>query len=97
MDNPTDTNQERGLNQMSKEEKYAAVIQENVIASIIKDAVTFVMFAGLMYFNHEYLAGSTWVDMAFILFVFLWLSAKGSKNVFNGSIDESIKWLESKR
>ena len=26
----TDTNQERGLKQMSKEEKYAVVIQENV-------------------------------------------------------------------
>ena len=82
---------------MSKVEKYAVVVQENVIASITKDAVTFVMFAGLMYFNHEYLAGSTLVDLAFILFVFLWLLGKGSKNVFKGGIDESIKWLESKR
>ena len=81
---------------MGQVEKYAVVIQESVIASVIKDAVTFVMFAGLMYFNHEYLAGSTWVDMAFILFVFLWLLGKGSKNVFKGNISDSIKWLQSK-
>ena len=79
-----------------KQEKYAVVIQESLISSIIKDAVTFCMFAGLMLFNHQFLDGNGWVDAMFILFVFMWLAGKGSKNVFKGSVEDAIKWLQEK-
>lgn len=81
---------------MKKQEKYAVVVQESVVGSIIKDIVTFGMFAGLMYFNHQVLSGNGWIDMAFIMFVFLWLLGRSSKNVFKGTIKDAIKWLESK-
>lgn len=79
-----------------KQEKYAVVIQESIAAAVVKDAVTFIMFAGLLYFNHSVLSGAWWIDLAFILFVFLWLSAKNSKSVFKGNVKDAIKWLESK-
>lgn len=81
---------------MEKQEKYVVVVQESVAGSIIKDIVTFGMFAGLMYFNHQALSGNGWIDMAFIMFVFLWLLGRSSKNVFKGTIKDAIKWLESK-
>lgn len=77
-------------------EEYVVIVQENVAGSIIKDLVTFGMFAGLMYFNHQYLNGSTWVDVMFILFVFLFLIGRNSKNVFKGNVVDGIKWLQEK-
>ncbi len=58
---------------MSKPEKYVIVIQESVIASVVKDAATFIMFAGLLTFNHKVLNGNGWIDAMFIMFVCLWL------------------------
>jgi len=77
-----------------KPEKLVVVINENIIVSVVKDIFTFGMFAGLMYFNHQYLDGNGWIDMAFILFVFLFLTARSSKSVFRGTKSEAIKWLQ---
>ena len=79
-----------------KQEKYAVIIQESLVSSIIKDAVTFCVFAGLMLFNHQLLDGSAWVDVMFVMFIFLWMVSKGSKDVFKGSVEDAIKWLAEK-
>ena len=79
-----------------KPEKLAVVINETIIGSIIKDFVSFLMFGGLMYFNHAALNGNGWIDLAFILIVFLWLASRNSKSVFKGTKLEAIKWLQEK-
>jgi len=79
------------------QEKLVVVISESVTKSLIKDAGTFVMFAGLMYFNHTYLSGSTWIDLVFIIFVTLFLIGRNSSIVFRGTKKEAIKWLREEQ
>ena len=65
---------------MAKEKETVVVIlQESVTKSLIKDLGTFILFAGLLLFNHQYLAGSTFVDFLFILIVILFLTARKSR------------------
>lgn len=78
---------------MNKNEKTYIVLSESVIDSVIKDVFTFLMFAGLLYFNHKILSGSTVVDILFILLVLMFLAAKRSKWCFEGSREEAIKFL----
>ena len=63
------------------------VINESVIGSIIKDMVTFSMFAGLLMFNHHLLGGSTVIDVMFI----------NSKTRFEGTKEEVIKYLSEEK
>lgn len=79
-----------------KQEKLVVILNESVAASIAKDIVTFLMFGGLLWFNHQYLAGNGWVDMAFILFVLLWLAGRNSSKAYSGPRDGAIKWLQDK-
>lgn len=79
-----------------KPKKLVVILQESVIASVIKDAVSFLMFGGLMYFNHRVLNGNGWIDFIFIVIVFLWLAGRNSSQVFSGKRDEAIKWLQDK-
>lgn len=79
---------------MNKNEKTYIVLSESVIDSVIKDVFTFLMFAGLLYFNHEMLSGSTVVDVLFILLVLMFLAAKRGKRYFEGSREEAVKFLE---
>ena len=74
--------------------KEIIVIEEGVIASIIKDVFTFGMFAGLFYFNHEYLAGALVLDLFFALIVVMFLTGRSSKQFkrFN-SYKEATKYL----
>lgn len=76
--------------------QYAVVVNETVAGSIIKDIASFAMFAGLMLFNHQYLNGSTLIDVIFILLIFLLLAARSSKSVFRGTTQEAIEWLKEK-
>jgi len=62
------------------------VINESVIGSIIKDIVTFSMFAGLLLFNHWFLGGSTVVDVMFIILTLGFLAGKHSKTRFEDFI-----------
>lgn len=78
---------------MNKNEKTYIVLSESVVDSVIKDVFTFLMFAGLLYFNHKILSGSTVVDVLFILLVLMFLAAKKSKGCFEGSREEIIKFL----
>lgn len=83
---------------MNKNEKTYIVISESVTKSVIKDVFTFLMFAGLLYFNHKVLSGSTLIDVLFILLVLMFLTAKRGKRYFEGSKEETIKFLsESKK
>jgi len=79
-----------------KQDKLVVILQESVIASLIKDAGTFLLFGGLMYFNHRVLAGNGWIDFVFILIVFMWLSSRNMSKVFTGPKSEAIKWLQDK-
>ena len=79
---------------MSKE---IIIIEENWLKSVIKDIFTFGVFAGLLYFNHAYLAGNWFIDVLFIICVLLFLLGRGSKSVHKfDSREEAIKWLAPK-
>lgn len=80
-----------------KPEKLVVIVQESVIASLIKDAGTFLLFGGLLYFNHRVLAGNGWIDFVFILIVFMWLAGRSTSKVFTGSKADAIKWLEGNK
>ena len=71
------------------------VINESVMGSIIKDIVTFSMFAGLLMFNHQLLGGSTVVDVMFIIFTLGFLAGKHSKIRFEGTREEIINYLRN--
>lgn len=73
------------------------VINESVIGSIIKDIVTFSMFAGLLLFNHWLLGGSTVVDVMFIILTLGFLAGKHSKTRFEGTKEEVIKFLSKEK
>ena len=73
------------------------VINDSVVGSVIKDIVTFLMFAGLLLFNHQFLNGSTVIDTLFIILVLLWLAGKRSKNYFTGTKEEVIKYLSEEK
>lgn len=81
---------------MNKNEKTYIVLSESVVGSVIKDVFTFLMFAGLLYFNHKTLSGSTVVDVLFILLVLMFLAAKRNKGRFEGSREEAIKFLSER-
>ena len=73
------------------------VIDESVMGSIIKDIVTFSMFAGLLLFNHHLLGGSTVVDVMFIILTLGFLAGKHSKTRFEGTKEEVIKYLSENK
>lgn len=79
-----------------KNNKLIIILSESVTASIIKDIVTFLMFGGLMYFNHTVLDGNGWIDFIFIVFVYMWLAGLKSGQVFKGSKSDAIQWLNDK-
>jgi len=81
---------------MDSQNKTIIILHERVLESIIKDVVTFLMFAGLMYFNHKVLAGSTVIDMLFIFMVITFIQAKGSKKLSFCTPKEAIKFLKEK-
>lgn len=78
---------------MNKNHKIIVITGESVLNSIIKDTFTFLMFAGLLYFNHKILSGSTVVDVLFILMALVFLVAKKSEQYFEGTKEEAIKFL----
>lgn len=78
----------------NKPQKLIVILQESVAASLIKDAGTFLLFGGLMYFNHRVLAGNGWLDFLFIMIVILWLSSRNLSTVYKGDKEGAIKWLK---
>ena len=78
---------------MNKNHKIIVITGESVLNSIIKDTFTCLMFAGLLYFNHKILSGSTVVDVLFILMALVFLVAKKSEQYFEGTREEAIKFL----
>lgn len=73
------------------------VINESAMSSIVKDIVTFSMFAGLLLFNHHLLGGSTVVDVMFIILTLGFLAGKRSKTRFEGTKEEVIKYLSENK
>ena len=73
------------------------VINESAMGSIVKDIVTFSMFAGLLLFNHWFLGGSTVVDVMFIILTLGFLAGKHSKTRFEGTKEEVIKYLSENK
>jgi len=80
-----------------KQEKLVVVLRESVVASLIKDAGTFLLFGGLMYFNHKVLSGNGWIDAIFILIVIIWLSSLNLSTVYKGNVEDTIEWLGDKK
>lgn len=81
---------------MKQNDQKIIVIHETIIESIIKDAITFLMFASLMYFNHKVLSGATVIDALFIFLVIIFIQAKGNPRLFYGTPQEAVKFLEEK-
>lgn len=80
----------------TKQEKLVVIVNESVAASLVKDAGTFLLFGGLMYFNHRALDGHLLIDLVFITIVLLWIMGRNSSKVYSGPISGAIKWLEDK-
>jgi len=80
---------------MDEKQKLVVIISENVVVSLIKDIGTFLLFAGLLYFNHKYLDGMVFIDVLFIIIALMMLVGRSSKRVFNGNKSDAIKWLEN--
>lgn len=80
-----------------KQEKLVVVLRESVVASLVKDAGTFLLFGGMLYFNHRVLDGNGWIDAIFIIFVLLWLSTLNLSTVYKGNVEGAIKWLGDKK
>lgn len=77
--------------------KVLIILHESIIESIIKDTITFLMFASLLYFNHKVLSGSTVVDILFIFMVIMMLSMKkNTSRVFCGTPKEAVVFLKEK-
>lgn len=81
---------------MDSQNKTIIILHEKVLESIIKDVVTFIMFASLMYFNHKALSGATVIDVLFIFLVIIFIKAKSNSRLFCGTPQEAIKFLEEK-
>lgn len=79
-----------------KPKKLIVILQESVASSLVKDAGTFLMFGGLMYFNHRILDGHVLIDLVFIGIVFMWLAGRNHNTVYKGSKAGAVKWLQSK-
>ncbi len=83
---------------MNSQNKTIIILHEKVLESIIKDIVTFLMFAGLMYFNHKVLSGATVIDVLFIFLVIISIRSKGDPRVFyvTPQEQETMKYLKEK-
>ena len=82
---------------MTNKETEIIVVQESVIASLVKDTVTYGMIMGLMYFNHRYLNGNAFIDVLFIFIILLSIVVNGSKQVRKfKSRQEAIDYLAPK-
>lgn len=79
-----------------KQEKLVIILKESVVASLIKDAGTFALFGGMLWFNHRYLDGNGWLDAIFIIIVVIWLSSLNLSTVYKGSKEGAVKWLQDK-
>lgn len=79
-----------------KPQKLVVILKESVATSLIKDAGTFLLFGGLMYFNHRVLDGHVLIDLVFILIVFLWLSSLNLSTIYKGDKAGAVKWLQDK-
>lgn len=78
---------------MEEQKKLVIIMEESVFKSFIKDAMTFCLFAGLLWFNHRYLSGSLLIDMSFIILVILFLISRSSEAVFRGKPEEAINYI----
>lgn len=79
-----------------KPEKLIIIVNESAAGSLVKDAGTFLLFAGLLYFNHRALAGSLWIDTLFIFMILMGLIAKSSSRAYSGPKAGAIEWLKDK-
>jgi hypothetical protein len=78
--------------------------KERVIASLIKDIITFSIIIGSFYLNYKFINGNNWVDfLLFIMCILFFLGVLGKRNFFNcikkyqfGEEQEAIEFLKSK-
>jgi hypothetical protein len=57
------------------------VVHESILASWLKDIVSFVSFAALLYFNHRVLGGRVIIDVLFVILLLIWSATKRSKAI----------------
>lgn len=81
----------------SKPRKLVVIINESLLASIIKDTVSTGSMIGLMVINHRYLSGSAWIDGIFIIMIMVWIASFNSAEIYRGSKKGAIDWLKGKR
>lgn len=81
----------------SPSEHKILVIHESILASWLKDIVSFAMFAGLLYFNHRVLAGRVIIDVLFVILLLIWSATKRSKSIHTFySYDDARDYVNSK-
>jgi len=77
--------------------KQTIIIREGVWESIVKDAFTFACLFAMFYLNHTYTNGSWLIDFTIAFFFIMMSIAKTSKGRKEMTLDETIKYLESKK
>lgn len=77
-----------------KPKKHIVILHESFGESITKDFVTFGSMAAMMWFNHAYLAGSTVIDVLFIIGALVVLTGRRSAQVYSGTVAGAKKYLE---
>lgn len=66
---------------MENKRNKIVIIHESLLSSWAKDIVSFLVYAGLLYFNHRFLAGRLLIDVLFIFMAILLMMIRGSKDV----------------
>jgi len=80
------------------DKEYIVIKKPSFIVSILEDIFSFGGFIAVLWFNHRYLAGNSWLDF---LFIVLWISTVAGMqsrryHKFN-SAAEASKYLEGKQ
>ncbi len=77
--------------------EYLIIKRPGFLVSVIEDAVTFTGFIIVLWFNHRYLDGSSFIDFLFIILWIAMIAGRHSNQYkrFSG-YKEAIKYLESK-
>lgn len=80
------------------DKEYIVIKKPSFIVSIAEDIFSFGGFIAVLWFNHRYLAGNSWLDF---LFIILWISTVAGMqsrryHKFTDPAD-AIKYLEGKK
>lgn len=78
-------------------DKEIMIIHESVLESVITDIVTFSVLFFCLYINYRYLGNDWAIKVLLILLLFFFGYGHSDKNIYSGTREEAIKFLENKK